>query len=201
MAVALILAADVEENVVGGGEAVARRVRTHPSKDCAANRLCNHGWLLSRCFFKPLFIRGGFAERAHSSAAVSCFAFRRLHTFRLASCPVQWDFLCWALSLSRCYSSAAVVLVKLHQTHCYLPLMKNQLKTLEILNISTLLVPFNIIQPLNYYTTASALYSNYLHMTNVFNESFYFAPALSVSVHSEQLRIAALDECIKHKHG
>lgn len=74
MAVALILAADMEENAVVGGRAVAQRVRTR-RRPGAANRLCNHGWLLSKCFFKPLFIRGGFAEHAHSSAAVSCFAF------------------------------------------------------------------------------------------------------------------------------
>lgn len=79
MAVALILAADTQENVVVQQRG-SRTTHVRPSEDAAANCLCNHGWPLSGCFFlkKTLFFRG-FAERARACAAASCFACRRLH--------------------------------------------------------------------------------------------------------------------------
>lgn len=114
MAVALILAAATQGNVVVGGVAVAQHICAHRRTALQTASVIMDGYYLD-VFFKPLFIRGRFAERAHPSAAVSCFAFRRLHMFRLASCPVQLAFLCWTLSFSRCYNRAIAVTLKLHQ--------------------------------------------------------------------------------------
>lgn len=55
MAVALILAADMEENVVVGGVAASQHIRTHRKVQTAS--VITNGYYLD-VFFKPLFIRG-----------------------------------------------------------------------------------------------------------------------------------------------
>lgn len=75
MAVALILAADMQQNVVVVGRVAAAQRKCAHQRTALQNRRCNHGGYYRHVFLKPLFVRGRFAEHAHPSAAVSCFAF------------------------------------------------------------------------------------------------------------------------------
>lgn len=79
MAVALILASDTEENVVVGGGAVARHIRAHRRAALqSAPVIMGSYYLAAWGGVSNLYLsRGRFAERAHPSAAESCFAFRQ----------------------------------------------------------------------------------------------------------------------------
>lgn len=89
---------------------------THPSEGAALQTasVITNGYYLD-VFFKPLFIRGKVCW-ARTSSLQQCPALhpKWLHTFRCASCPVQWAFLYWPPSPSRCNRSA-VITVKPHQ--------------------------------------------------------------------------------------